>query len=1175
MEFLRNLLLKLSSYKNLCEALDNKQLPASLTGLSDIHKTHFVHTLCSKRNSKAILIAACESQVQKMADDLVLMGSRTLVYPSRDFNFRDIDGQSKEYEQKKISVLSRIIAGNFDVVITSIDAALQFTIPKEVLKRKIKNIKISEEISMQEIIALLISSNYQRYDQVEGKGQFSVRGGILDIFSPNLTMPIRIEFLGDKIESIFHFDPQTQRRAEPLMNVSIIPCSEVILEKKDSLINEIEQLISNKKMENKALKILESELEKLKSGCILSSIDKFIPLIYDKITLFSYFNRETLLFISEPLHIKEYIHATTWRWHEDLKKYLEEGILIPELHEYFENCEKIFSYFTKYPTIYLNSFARSNNEFPTKAQIHVQAMEIAPCNGTMRSLIDSLHSLNNVNSEKYRNKELVEGDIKVDLELIKKSTSVILAGSERSALNLSKDLDYLEVPNVYSENLNFLKMGIITISPGNLSAGFSYPELKFSLLTYKQPTAAKKKKIAKSKNFQAIYSLNDISLGEYVVHFEHGIGIFQGIHKIDTQGAIKDYIKISYAKGDILHIPVTQLDMVSKYIGPKDASTVKINRLGSTDWQKAKTRVRTAVKKMAEELTKIYSERMKAKGHAFTKDCQWQLDFESYFEYEETDDQLRCIDEIKKDMESSAPMDRLLCGDVGFGKTEVALRAAFKCIIDSKQCAMLVPTTILAWQHYQTICRRFQNFPVTVELLSRFRTPTQQADILKKLRRGEIDIVIGTHRLVQKDVTFQDLGLVIIDEEQRFGVAHKEKFKNLYKNVDILTLSATPIPRTLNMAMSGIRDMSIIEEAPSDRYPVQTYVLEHDPVIILEAIRKELRRGGQVYYLHNKVETIERVAAQLHAQLPETKVGVGHGRMSEKELSDVWRKVIDHEIDILVCTTIIETGVDVPNVNTLIIENADHIGLSGLHQIRGRVGRSSRRAYAYFTFKRDKVLSEVSQKRLNSIREFTQFGSGFKIAMRDLELRGAGNILSGEQHGHMADVGYDMYMRLLNEAVNEEKGENCEKFQYGEVHCLTDIKVDAYIPENYINNLNTRLGVYHQISNIRTEEDVADIQTELADRFGKPPTAVKTLLDIALIRSKAAALGIYEIKQKANALLLYKQEIDRQLFLSILGNIRKGVLLNASTKPYISVKLFDKSSLDILKKIFEIAPKYN
>ncbi|MBQ2470567.1 MAG: transcription-repair coupling factor, partial [Ruminococcus sp.] len=630
----------------------------------------------------------------------------------------------------------------------------------------------------------------------------------------------------------------------------------------------------------------------------------------------------------------------------------------------------------------------------------------------------------------------------------------------------------------------------------------------------------------------------------------------------------KDYIKIDYAKGDVLYVPVTQLDMVAKYIGAQENSRVRLNRLGSGDWQKAKARVKSSVKDIAKELIALYSARMKAKGYAFTGDNEWQRDFEAAFEYEETPDQLTCIREIKHDMERTVPMDRLLCGDVGFGKTEVALRAAFKCVADSKQCALLCPTTILAWQHYQTVTKRFEGYPIRVELLSRFRTAKQQKEVLERLKRGDIDMVVGTHRLVQKDVEFRDLGLAIIDEEQRFGVAQKERFKELVKNVDVLTLSATPIPRTLNMAMSGLRDMSVIEEAPMNRQPVQTYVLEHDNAVIYEAIRREMRRGGQVFYLHNNVETISSCAARIQEAIPDAKIAIGHGKMKENELSEVWRQMLEQEVDILVCTTIIETGVDLPNANTLIIENADCMGLSQLHQLRGRVGRSARRAYAYFTFRRSKVLTEIQQKRLAAIREYTEFGSGFKIAMRDLELRGAGNIMGAQQHGHMESVGYDMYLKLLGEAVSEERG---EQKQSADLDCLIDISVDAHIPEYYVESLTLRLDVYRRIADIRTPDDADDVRDELRDRFGEIPPSVLGLIEIALIRNRANALGVYEIRQNEGSLMLYVREIKSPAVADLLISLNGKATLNAGQKPFLSVKCpKGEDSVAVLKRVFRI-----
>lgn len=748
---------------------------------------------------------------------------------------------------------------------------------------------------------------------------------------------------------------------------------------------------------------------------------------------------------------------------------------------------------------------------------------------------------------------------------------IFSGGTEKAAKNLAEDLENEDIPALYFplEPAEFPR-GRVSVLPGALSGGFGYPHEKFYAFTYGRNAVASKKRKSRSgfKKGQSLHSLDELKKGDYVVHSLHGIGVFDGINKLEVGKITKDYIKIKYAKGDVLYVPVTQLDLVSKYIGPHedDGRTVKLNKIGGKDWEKTRNKVRAAVKDMADQLIALYSKRQNSPGYAFSPDIDMQSDFERRFEYDETSDQLRAIDEIKGDMEKPYPMDRLLCGDVGFGKTEVALRAAFKCAADGKQCAILVPTTILAYQHYRTILKRFDGFPVEIEMLSRFRTPKEQEKILKNLKRGSLDIIVGTHRLVSKDVKFKDLGLLIVDEEQRFGVAQKEKLKELFPTVDVLTLSATPIPRTLNMAMTGIRDMSVIEEAPQDRYPVQTYVIEHDMGILCEAMEKELRRGGQVYYLHNRVESIESTAAKIKEMMPSARIAVAHGRMGEEELSEIWRDLLEGDIDILVCTTIIETGVDVPNCNTLIIEDADRLGLAQLHQIRGRVGRSTRRASAYFTFKRGKELSEIANRRLSAIREYTEFGSGFKIAMRDLEIRGAGNVLGAQQHGHMEAVGYDMYLQLLGEAVEEEKG---EKPISRKKECLIDMQIDAHIPDNYIKSIPQRLAVYRRIADIKNTEDAEDVKDELRDRFGEIPQSVQGLIDVSLLRNTAAAKGIYEIGQKGNSVILYVNDIDTNTVLNLSSMMRGRVSIMDYGKKHIAVKIADgQSPLDTLKEIF-------
>ena len=748
-----------------------------------------------------------------------------------------------------------------------------------------------------------------------------------------------------------------------------------------------------------------------------------------------------------------------------------------------------------------------------------------------------------------------------------------MAGTSRSARALANDLNDDGIFAVFSDGMpEKFQPGAVTVTTGTMTAGFRIADMKFALITHtKTQTKQNKKRKVNSKN--AIHSLDELTVGDYIVHNVHGIGVFEGIQALEMNKVKKDYIKIAYAKGDALYVPVTQLDLVSKYIGPGDNANVKVNRLGGGEWKKTKAKVRESVKDMAKELIALYAKRMSTKGYAFSEDTDLQRDFELRFAYDETDDQLRCTEEIKRDMERSVPMERLLCGDVGFGKTEVALRAAFKCISEGKQCALLVPTTVLAMQHFNTARERMEAFPVNIEMLSRFVTANKQKEVLKGLESGSVDFLIGTHRIISKDIKFHDLGLLIVDEEQRFGVAQKEKLKQKFPRVDVLTLSATPIPRTLNMAMSGIRDMSVIEEAPADRYPVQTYVLEYDFDILTEAMERELERGGQCYYLHNNIETIDSVASRIKKALPDANVATAHGRMTQEQLSDIWAKVVNGEIDILVCTTIIETGVDVSNVNTLIIENADRLGLAQLHQIRGRVGRSSRRAFAYFTFTRGKELTEIAQKRLEAIREYTEFGSGFKIAMRDLEIRGAGSLLGSRQHGHMEAVGYDMYLKLLGEAVALEKGEITEDTE--EQECLIDLPIEAHIPENYIRSTPQRLSMYKRIAAVRTDADANDVLDELRDRFGNPPPSINGLLQISLLRNSASAAGIYEISQRNGSVLLYMAHPDVRYAVEMNKVMKGRVMLSASKKPYIAVKPGQEDVLETVKNSIDIIAAVN
>ena len=1150
MNFLVDVLKSNPAFKTL---LKNAKAGKSLcvSGLSAINKANIINALCRLKGVTAFCVASDEKEAQTLCNDLSCMGLRAYVYPVRDFNFLDFQSKSHEYEHARLKVLLKLIENKCDVVISCVDAASQLTVPKKTLEDSTIIFEEGRELSLERAVNSLTLLGYERFDAVEGNGQFSLRGGILDFFMPDAEYPVRAEFWGDEITDLSYFDIETQRRFKKAGKIKLSPSTEIIIGDRNELADKIVHKAGLLKGKGSAVarEKLFSEAELIRSGAMIANADKFIGQIYDKPeSLFDYFSRDTLFFVSEFSNVRDRGKAMDFQSSETLKQGIKDGFLCRGFDRFTLTFNECIDIFNAHGTIVLENFVHGSIPLNLSEIISFSSKQLTQWNGSYKQLSEDLKGL-----------------------FTPESCGVILAGTDKSAKNLCDALVEEGFPARYAESLETVKSGAIYVLPGALSAGFDFPKEKFFLITYGQSVyKPQKKKRKKQKNGQEIYSLAELTAGDYVVHNVHGIGVFSGIRKIDTHGITKDYIKIDYAKGDVLYVPVTQLDMVAKYIGPRENSSVKLSRLGSQDWQKAKAKVKTSVKDIAKELIELYSARMKAKGYAFSRDNEWQRDFEASFEYEETPDQLNCCADIKRDMEKTAPMDRLLCGDVGFGKTEVALRAAFKCVADSKQCALLCPTTILAWQHYQTVIKRFEGYPIRVELLSRFRTAKQQKEILQKLKRGEIDMIVGTHRLVQKDVEFRDLGLAIIDEEQRFGVAQKERFKEVCKNVDVLTLSATPIPRTLNMAMSGLRDMSVIEEAPHNRQPVQTYVLEHDDAVINEAIRREIRRGGQVFYLHNNVETIESKANKILEAVPEAKIAIGHGKMKENELSEVWRQMLEQEVDILVCTTIIETGVDLPNANTLIIENADCMGLSQLHQLRGRVGRSSRRAYAYFTFRRSKVLSEIQQKRLAAIREFTEFGSGFKIAMRDLELRGAGNIMGAQQHGHMESVGYDMYLKLLGEAVSEERGETTAST--GDLDCLIDISVDAHIPENYVESLTLRLDVYRRIADIRSLEDSEDVKDELRDRFGEIPKSVLGLVDIALVRNKANSKGIYEIRQNDNTLMLYVRELKSPEVADMLIALNGKASLNAGAKPFVSVKCSEgMSSLEMLKKIFAVS----
>lgn len=1128
MEYFRTVAGNLSEYRQLVDEIKKHTLPSMMTGLSHIHKAHFLSALAYENIPSPILVLAdSESEGSRLCEDINSMcgEEKCLLYPAKDLTLGNVEVVSREYEYRRINVLYKLATGQINMVIAAPDGAGQLTIPKKVLLDRTITIKPGDEIPQQKLISALLAAGFSRCDQIEGVSQFSVRGAIVDIYPINFSTPVRIEMWGDTVDTISTFDIETQRRVDTIKQIEIAPAMETLFESSDILAEKIDSLSSAVRGKNaeQVKRMLNKDFAKLKSGVTINP-DKYFPLCYEEeASLFDY--TESII-ICEYTNCNENYRAAANQHSEDLKLLFEDGELCKGLDRYILTKNEYSEAVNKKAAAYFEQFLRGGDLSLGKL-MNIEAIRLSPWSGEFKVLCEEL------------------------TDFVNRGYSVIVfAGTEKAARTLADDLRDEKLMADYSENPKKLVSGRIYVCRGTLSAGYDYPLARYACISHTAVTIAKRKP-PKRKKAEIINSLNDITIGDLVVHNSYGIGVFEGVQKLTSDKVSKDYIKIKYAGTDVLYVPVTQLDLISRYIGNADLNTVKLSKLHTDQWQKAKTKAKTAAKEMAAELIELYAKRLKSKGYAFSKDGEEMEDFENHFNYVETDDQLRCAAEIKADMESGSPMDRLLCGDVGFGKTEVALRGAFKCIMDGKQCALLCPTTVLAWQHFQTVTKRMEGYPVKIELLSRFRTPKEAKEILKKLKSGSIDMIIGTHRLVQDDVEFKDLGLVIIDEEQRFGVNHKEKFKEMFAGVDILTLSATPIPRTLNMAMSGIRDMSVIETPPQDRQPITTYVLEHDWGVIGQAIHKELRRNGQVYYIHNRIESISQCAAKIHELVPDANIGLAHGRMEEDQLMEVWRKLTEHEIDILVCTTLIETGVDVPNCNTLIIENADYMGLAQLHQLRGRVGRTNKRAYAYFTFKRGKVLSEVAAKRLDAIREFTQFGSGFRIAMRDLEIRGAGSILGQSQSGHMSAVGYDMYLKLLNEAVAEQRGEAPEVKE----ECLVDVKIDAYIPENYISNQAQRIACYKKIASIRNEDDAMDVTDELIDRYGDIPRAVYGLIDVAQLRNMAQEAGITEIVQSGDYILFYTAMPDMERVARLNTVLDGRVELNFKGKVNVKVKL--------------------
>ncbi|MCI8423854.1 MAG: transcription-repair coupling factor [Lawsonibacter sp.] len=1151
MRLLTDALHQLPEFRDLLSALSQGRTPAALSGAAAVHRAHLAAGVGQATGRPVVLVCADEGEGERLARDLSAFSGQTVpVLASRSFTFHRAATVSRQWEHRRLALLRALVRGELPLLVATVEGLLQRTLPPEALERSCLELRPGQSWALEDLAARLTAAGYTRCVQVEGVGQFALRGGILDVYAPGMEAPVRAEFFGDELDAMGRFDPATQRRTENVDAALLLPAAEVLPhlapDGLSGLCAKLKRLAARATREGQRelAATLEQDREALEEGGSFPALDRYLALIYPELSTAADFLPENACVIfSECPRVSDRAKTYQWQLEEDAKALLERGELDGSCAILARTFPQLCARLEHWPVLYLDSFTTASVPTPPKTLLSLTAKQLPPFGAAPEAAAqDLLH---------YQGAGFA---------------CLVLVSGEQRALELQNLLREQGVKSAVDFQPKALpRPGQVLVTLGGLSGGLEYPGIQLAVLTEGEKHASRRRHTPKdASSRQRLKSYADLSPGDLVVHEHHGVGRYVGMVKMPVDGIEKDYVQLAYAGSDTLYVPATQLDLISKYIGSgaDAAETKKLNRLGGVEWEKAKTKAKKAVQDLAQGLIQLYAQRQRQPGHAFAPDSPWQREFEEQFEYTETDDQLRCIGEIKRDMERPVPMDRLLCGDVGYGKTEVALRAVMKCVLDGKQAAILAPTTVLARQHYLTALRRFQNYPVSVDVVSRFRTPAQMKQTLRRVAEGKVDILIGTHRLFNKDVVFKDLGLLVVDEEQRFGVQHKEKLKERFPQVDVLTLSATPIPRTLNMALSGIRDMSTLEEPPADRQPVQTYVLEHTWGVLADAMRRELERGGQVFYLHNRLETIHRTAGRIQELLgPETVLGVVHGRMTQDAIDEVMSRMTDGEIQVLVCTTIIETGIDLPNVNTLIIEDADHLGLSQLHQIRGRVGRSSRRAYAYLTYRRGKVLTEVATKRLEAIRQFAEFGSGFKIAMRDLEIRGAGNVLGPEQSGFLLSVGYDMYLKLLEEAVLTQQGLPLPKH----TECLVNLPVPASIPDRYVPSPEQRMDLYRRIAAVRTQADSEDLIDELIDRYGEPLRPVNNLISVALLRAQAARLDITEISRQNHLLLLSLGQFDLETIsrLCTAPGYQGRLLFSAGEKPCLSLRL--KPEEDVLR----------
>lgn len=1096
---------RLSGIGNQYEAAKKSgEMPLEITGTDGFARYYVMD--CIGADRKKLIVTYSEDRAKEIVDAYSFFDRNVLYYPAKDVLFYSADIHGHTILRQRMEVIKGLIEDTASTIVVSIDALLNKIVPIEEIKKHIVRFTLGDTLDMETVKKSLVSLGYERNDWVDGVGQFAIRGGILDIFPMSSECPFRVELWGEEIDSIRSFDVESQRSIENVEELSVYPAAEMILDS-NRIAEGLKKIEKEHKTYAKKLKAefktesyarinreVESLKEELEYFHSAMGIDGYIGFFYEELVSFlSYIPKDTQIFVDEPERVISRADACQIEFRESMISRLEGGYMLPSQADILFDYKEIAGRVAGRDTVLLSILSKEMSEFSPKTKLTFDTKMVPTYHHNFELL---LKDIKRWKKEEYR--------------------IVLFSPSRTRGDRLAKDLQDQNVNCFFTEDKDrILAASEMMVTNGRLKSGFSVPEIKLVVLTEGDIFGQKKTKARVKRkplySGEKIKSFDDLSVGDYVVHEKHGLGIYQGIEKIEVDKVTKDYIAIEYSGGAKLFILASQLDLIQKY-SSKESKRPKLNKLGGTEWEKTKSKVRGRVKEIAKELVELYAVRQSKEGYAYSPDTVWQKEFEEMFPYEETDDQLKAIEETKADMESSRIMDRLICGDVGYGKTEVAIRAAFKAVQDGKQVAYLVPTTILAQQHYNTFKERMQEFPIRIGMLSRFLSAKEQKKTLEDLKKGQVDIIIGTHRLLSKDLDYSNLGLLIIDEEQRFGVTHKEKIKQMKKDVDVLTLTATPIPRTLHMSLIGIRDMSLLEEPPVDRKAIQTYVLEYNPELVKEAVSRELARGGQVYYVYNRVNTIADMAADLSKLMPDVRISFAHGQMKEKELEDVMYSFINKEVDVLVTTTIIETGLDIGNVNTMIIHDAENFGLSQLYQLRGRVGRSNKTAYAFLMYKRDKMLKETAEKRLKAIREFTDLGSGFKIAMRDLEIRGAGNLLGADQSGHMEAVGYDLYCKMLNDAILRQKGELDET----EFTTSVELPVDAYIPATYVKNEMVKLELYKRISGIWNQEDYEDMLDELTDRFGEPPQAVLNLMTIAKIKAAAHTAFITSITYKKN-----------------------------------------------------------